>query len=319
MPTTILITGASGFLGSAAARYFLARGQRLVCPSRQPLTWQAAGMDNPIMPELAADNDWSPSLDGVAAVIHCAARVHVMQETASDPLAQFRAVNVAATLSLARQAAAAGVRHFIFISSVKVNGEVTAAGSAFRETDTPQASDPYGVSKCEAETALLALAASSSMAITIIRPPLIYGPGVKANFLSMLRWLKRGLPLPLASTNNRRSFVYIENLLSLIDTCLFHPRARGEVFLVSDGGDVSTADLLRACGHSLRRPARLWPCPPALLLWLAQAAGRRGAAERLCWSLQVDISKAQTLLGWTPPFSLQQGLQVTVEKTAELC
>ncbi|MBI3285128.1 MAG: SDR family oxidoreductase [Burkholderiales bacterium] len=311
MNKTIVLTGASGFVGGAIARALLRQGEHLVCPSRQPLSWQAEQMRNPPMTELAPDSDWSDCLRAAEIVIHCAARVHVMQEAALDPLAEFRRVNVAATLNLARQAAAAGVRQFVFLSSVKVNGEATLPGQPFTENSPPQPQDAYGVSKLEAESALLALGRETGMAITIVRPPLVYGPGVKANFLSMLRWVKKGLQLPLASIHNRRSFVYLENLVSLVLCCLRHAQAGQQVFLVSDDCDVATPDLLRGCAAALGLRARLLPCPPALLYGLARLAGRPAAAGRLCQSLQVDIAKARTVLGWVPPYTLEQGLRAT--------
>jgi nucleoside-diphosphate-sugar epimerase len=251
-------------------------------------------------------------LQGVATVIHCAARVHVIQETATDPLQLFRQVNVEATLNLARQAAEAGVRQFIFLSSVKVNGEQTEAGQPYTEASQPQPEDPYGISKWEAETALLQLAQQTGMAVTIIRPPLVYGPGVKANFLSMLRWVKRGIPLPLASTTNKRSFVYLENLVSLVLACIGHPAAANQVFLAADGQDLSTTELLRQAAAALQVPSRLLPCPPALLSLAARLAGKSSAAQRLLQSLQVDAAKARSLLGWAPPFTVEQGLRATV-------
>lgn len=311
MNKTIVLTGASGFVGAAIARALLRQGESVVCPSRQPLAWCAENMRNPAMSDLAPDSDWSACLHEAEIVIHCAARVHVMQEAAADPLELFRRVNVAATLNLARQAAAAGVRQFVFLSSVKVNGEATPPGQPYTENSTPQPQDPYGISKLEAENGLLQLGRETGMAITIIRPPLVYGPGVKANFLSMLHWVKKGFPLPLASIANRRSLVYLENLVSLVLCCLRHPGAAQQVFLVSDGHDLSTAELLRLCAAALRVQPRLLPCPPALLTLGARLLGRPAVADRLCQSLQVDISKAKAILGWAPPFNVAQGLAAT--------
>ena len=276
-----------------------------------------AGAECRVVADLDATTDWTDCLTHTDIVIHCAARVHVMNDTASDPLHLFRQINVAGTLRLAKQAAAAGVKQFIFLSSVKVNGEETAPGNAFTEDHPPQPIDPYGISKNEAEQALLALGRKSGMAITIIRPPLVYGPGVGANFLSMLRWVKKGIPLPLASIRNQRSFVFIDNLVSLITTCINNRLAYNQVFLASDGQDLSTADLLIKSAAAFGVPSRLLPCPPSLLLFLAQLAGKRSVADRLCQSLQVDIHKAQHPLGWSPPFTVEQGLQATANSMIE--
>lgn len=272
---------------------------------------QLEGAECRVVGDLDASTDWCHCLDGVKTVIHCAARVHVMNDTASDPLLLFRQVNVDGSLQLARQAAAAGVKQFVFLSSVKVNGEQTLPGAPFSETSVANPSDPYGISKYEAEQALLAFGRQSGMTITIIRPPLVYGPGVAANFLSMLRWVKKQIPLPLASISNQRSFVYLDNLVSLIMHCIGHAQAANQVFLASDGHDLSTPELLRECAMALGVSSRLLPFPPALLSRLATLAGKKSVAERLCQSLQVDISKARQLLGWEPPYTVQQGLLAT--------
>lgn len=308
MTQSVLLTGASGFVGHAIAQSLIQQSIPLICASRKPLDIAA-----PIhlIGDMQADTDWGPCLSGVSTVIHCAARVHVMHDTASDPLALFRSVNVDATLNLARQAAAAGARQFIFLSSVKVNGEETPTGTAFTEAALPNPSDPYGVSKYEAEQALLELAKNSDMAVTIIRPPLVYGPGVRANFLSMMQWVKKGWPLPLGSIRNRRSFVYVQNLASLVLACMDKPAAYNEVFLVSDDEDLSTAELLQQSAEAFDLRPHLLPFPPGLLMLLATLAGRQSAAQRLCQSLQVDIGKAKARLAWKPPFTVRQGLQAT--------
>ena len=229
-------------------------------------------------------------------------------------LAAFRSVNVEGTDNLARQAAATGVRRFVFLSSVKVNGEFTQKGRPFTADDAPAPEDPYGVSKYEAEKLLRQIATETGMEVVIIRPPLVYGPGVKANFESMMRWLARCVPLPLAAvTQNRRSFVAIDNLVDLIMTCLSHPAAANQTFLVSDGEDLSTSDLLRRMGAALGHPARLFYVSPSMLKLGAQVVNKSGIYQRLCGSLQLDIAKTRQLLGWTPPVSVDEGLRRAAE------
>lgn len=311
MKQVILLTGASGFVGQAIAQACLQQEVRLICPTRQALPWQAAQLSNPIITDLTAETDWSASLVGVDIVIHCAARVHVMQEKAADPLLLFRQLNVDASLNLARQAAAAGARQFIYLSSVKVNGEATVPGHPYTADDQAAPQDAYGISKHEAEQALLDLGRQTGMAITIIRPPLVYGPGVKANFLSMLRMVRRGLPLPLGSIRNQRSFVYLGNLVSLVLHCRLHEQARNQVFLASDGRDLSTTELLNLCAQALQVKSRLFPFPASLLTLAASMLGKKNVADRLCQSLQVDTGKTRNLLGWSPPYTVEQGLQAT--------
>jgi len=240
--------------------------------------------------------------------VHCAARVHVMADTAANPLAEFRRVNVQGTLNLARQAAAAGVRRFAFVSSIGVNGAETF-GLPFSAQDVAAPHSPYAVSKYEAELGLQALAAETGMEVVIIRPPLVYGLGAPGNFGSLIRWLRRGVPLPLGAIHNQRSLVSLDNLVDLIVTCLTHPAAINQTFLVSDGEDVSTTELLRRMGQALGRPARLVPVPVSWLKLAAKLVGKPDVAQRLCGSLQVDIEKTRRLLGWTPPLSLDQGLK----------
>jgi UDP-glucose 4-epimerase len=269
--------------------------------------------------ELSQGFDWAEIISGVSAVIHCAARVHVMNEDAGDPLAEFRRVNVDGTLRLARQAAEAGVRRFVFVSSIKVNGEHSQPGDSFTADEIPAPGDPYGVSKWEAEAGLRALSQETGMEVVIIRPPLVYGPGVKANFLAMMRWLQRGVPLPLGGvTENRRSLVFLGNLIDLIVTCIDHPAAANQTFLVSDDEDLSTAALLRRMAAALGRPARLIPVPVGLIAFGAKLIGRPGIVQRLCGSLQVDIGKTKALLGWSPPISVEEGLRRTAEHWREL-
>ena len=293
---TILITGATGFVGSALCNA-LENADYKIQRSNQRLS----------------EADWSQSLADVSTVVHLAARVHVMHDSAADPLAEFRAVNVHGTLNLARQAAAAGVRRFVFLSSIKVNGEHTDLGSPFNAEQTPAPQDAYGISKHEAELGLRGIAAETGMQVVIIRPPLIYGAGVKANFASLLRAVRRGVPLPLGlATHNRRSFVSLNNLVDFIITCIQHPNAANQTFLVSDGCDLSTTELLRRTGNALGKSARLIPVPVAVLEAGAALFGRRDVAQRLCGSLQVDITKAKELLGWMPPFDVDEGLRLTI-------
>ena len=258
--------------------------------------------------------DWSEALTRVSTVVHCAGRVHIMTEQATDPLREFRQINVDGTLNLARQAAEAGIRRFVFLSSIKVNGESTNSGCPFTADQQPEPGDPYGVSKMEAELALRSLTSHTGMEVVIIRPPLVYGPGVKANFLEMMRWLARGFPLPLgAVTQNKRSLVALDNLVDLVETCIDHPAAANQTFLVSDGEDLSTAALLRRLSLALGRPARLMPVPVGLLKLGAGLLGRSAVAQRLCGSLEVDIGKTRELLGWSPPVSVDEGLRRTAE------
>jgi UDP-glucose 4-epimerase len=248
----------------------------------------------------------------VDAVFHLAARVHVMKDTAVDSLAEFRKVNVLGTLNLARQAAAVGVKRFVFVSSVKVNGESTPVGQAFTEADEPNPQDAYAVSKFEAEQGLREIAADTGMAVVIIRPPLVYGPGIKANFAALMRAVQRGWPLPLGAVRNQSSLVALDNLVDFVVTCITHPQAVNQTFLVSDGQDLSTTELVRGMAHAAGVPARLLPVPVWALQAGATLLGKGDAVQRLCGNLQVDISKARQLLGWVPPVSVDEGLRRAV-------
>lgn len=303
-PTRVLVTGASGFLGQALTRRLRADGYPVTALSRHA---PAAPGESWVQVKLYEDG--GGLLAGQDCVVHLAARVHVMNDAVQDPLAEFRATNVDLTLHLARQAAQAGIHRFIFISSVKVNGEETATGRPFTAEDKPLPLDPYGVSKMEAEQALRTIAAQTGMEVVIIRPPLVYGSGVRANFGALLRAVARGVPLPLRAIQNRRSLVALDNLVDLIATCVSHPKAAGQIFMVSDGEDLSTSDLIRRMAKAMGRPARLIPAPVWLLILIGKLTGKSGAVQRLCGNLQVDISKTKTVLDWKPPIGVDEGLQ----------
>ncbi|MBV4461747.1 SDR family oxidoreductase [Pseudomonas sp. SWRI79] len=305
----VLVTGASGFVGEALVFRLLVDKKFSPIAAARGAT-RLHGLC-PVVPFDLTHAKVLPALDDVRVVIHAAARVHVMNETAGDALAEFRKVNVEGTLKLAQCAAASGVKRFIFISSIKVNGESTLPGKPFKADDHPNPLDPYSVSKYEAEEALKQLGHDTGMEVVIIRPPLVYGPGVKANFLSMLSWLNKGTPLPLGSIRNQRSLVAIENLVSLIVACIDHPSAANQIFLASDGEDLSTTQLLRRLSKALGKPARLLPLPEWLLKLAASTLGKQAVAQRICGSLQVDISKNRELLGWTPPINMDKAMRQT--------
>lgn len=312
IPGCVLVTGATGFVGSALTQRLVHEGLVVRASVRRAAANLPDGVATLTVADLDAHTDWSAALAGVDAVVHCAARVHVMRERAHDPLAEFRRVNVEGTLRLAQQAADAGVRRFVYLSSIKVLGESSAPGRPLRADDTPAPQDAYGQSKWETEQRLQVLAAECSMELVIVRPPLVYGPGVRANFAALMRWVQRGWPLPLGALDNRRSLVALPNLVDLLCVCLRHPAAPGQVFLVSDDCDVSSADLVRRMARAMGRKARLWPVPVRWLEAAAALLGKRAAVQRLCGSLQVDIQKTQHLLGWQPPVTLDQGLQQAV-------
>ena len=299
----ILVTGAAGFVGTALHTRLREQGSFV-----QALSRRAAPGCMPIG-TIDGATDWSLALNEVDAIVHLAARVHVTRDTARDPLSAFRSVNVEGTRKLARQAAYLGVRRFVFLSSIKVNGEATNPGQAYRPEDVPAPPDEYALSKLEAERALWEVAKDSGLEVVIIRPPLVYGPGVKANFETMMRWLTRGVPLPLGAIENRRTLVGLDNLVDLIVTCIAHPAAADQLFMAGDGEDLSTPGLLRRLAVALHVRARLLPVPVSLLELSALLAGRRSMARRLCGNLQVDISKTEDVLGWTPPVPVDEGLR----------
>ncbi|MBO9097045.1 MULTISPECIES: UDP-glucose 4-epimerase family protein [unclassified Rhizobium] len=303
----ILVTGATGFVGTALCADLTARGIASRPASRLPTSgFHPVGA-------IDARTDWTEALAGIDCVVHLAARVHVMDDTAADPLAAFRAANVDATLNLAHQAAAAGARRFIFVSSIKVNGEETAPGRPFTAADVPEPRDPYGLSKWEAEQALFDLGRQTGMDIVVIRPPLIYGPGVKANFASLMRLARRGLPLPFGLISNKRSLLFVGNLTDFIILCVAHPDAANRTFLVSDGEDLSIGQLIAGISGAMGRKTWLLPVPPRLIEAAAAMLGKGSAARRLLGSLQVDIGETRRITGWTPPFSSEQGLALTVQ------
>lgn len=308
------MTGASGFLGTALARRLVDDDfYQVVVSARRESAGSVKGPQSVIVADLGADTDWKSALSGARVVIHTAARVHVMKDLAMDPLAEYRKVNVEGTINLARQAASANVKRFIFISTIKVNGESTAKGKFFTADEQHDPIDPYGISKWETEIGLRQLAEESGMEFVIIRPPLVYGPGVKANFHSLMLWVSRGMPLPLGSINNKRSLVGLDNLVDLIVTCIEHPGAANQTFLAGDGEDLSTTELLQRMGKALGSPARLIPFPVGLLIFVASILGKKDVVQRLVGSLQVDISKARELLGWEPPFTVEEGLRKAAE------
>ena len=309
----ILVTGGAGFVGGALLKALRAQGGYSLRTSvRQGGKGVSLAGVDVFAADLALDTDWVEALEGVDAVVHTAARVHVMNDHAADPLAAFRRTNVEGTLALARQAAVAGVRRFVYVSSVKVNGESTLPGRPFTERDVPAPRDPYGISKLEAEQGLWLIAQGSGMELVIIRPPLVYGPGVRANFRVLMRAVINNLPLPLAAVDNRRSLVALANLNDFIVTCINHPAAANEVFLVSDADDLSTPELVRRLSRILGKPPKLFSVPVVVLALAAKIVGRSAALERVCGNFQVDINKARTLLGWRPLVTVDQGLVETV-------
>ncbi|WJG10408.1 SDR family oxidoreductase [Aliiglaciecola sp. LCG003] len=303
---SILLTGATGFLGGAILDSLPSLVSLSVYGRTKPNTLRSEFFQG----DLTSQTDFSNAVSGTDVVIHCAARVHVMNDSSSNPLDEFREVNTYGTINLAKQAAAAGVKRFIFISSIKVNGESTEHDYPFRAADQFIPTDPYGLSKYEAEVGLRDIAENTGMEVVIIRPPLVYGPGVKGNFASMLKWVKKGVPLPLGGvTRNKRSLVSVDNLVDLIVTCIDHPKAANQTFLVSDEHDVSTAELLCEMSSAAGRPNRLIPVPVALMQFAANILGKGAVVERLFGSLQVDIEHTKKVLNWSPPISFSEGIR----------
>ena len=313
MPTSILITGGNGFIGSGLINALASNSDFSIRGSVRSNGSADFPASVQTLQNLDVDSDagWLEAFLGVDCVIHCAARYHIKNESSGDLLAICRKVNVDGTMRLARLAAQAGVKRFIFMSSLKVNGEFSDPGRPFVETDGPKPFYPYGISKLEAENALLQFSTSSNMDVVIIRPPPVYGPGVKANFLAMMRFLDYCLPLPLGGIKNLRSYIGLANLVSFVELCVKHPGASNQIFFVSDDDDLSTSRLLKMMSAALGRLSLLAPAPKKFLTFLANAMGRQYIPELLFGNFQADISKAKHLLGWMPPESVQIGMKKT--------
>lgn len=310
----VLVTGASGFVGAALVERLHADDTFVVHAAvRETRLPFPPGVTVHRHLELAAATDWTACLKDIDCIVHAAARVHVMKEQAADPLAEFRRVNVEGTLRLARQAASAGVRRFVYLSSIKVNGEFTAPGKPFVAGDRPAPQDPYGVSKLEAELGLQAVGLDTGMEVVILRLPLVYGPGVGGNFMRLIKLVDRRFPLPFGSVSNRRSLIFLGNLVEAIEVCLTHPAAAGKTYLVSDEPAVSTPELIEKIGRALGRTPRLLPVPPVLLQWVARLAGKSAEVARLLGTLEIDNSQIRKDLDWRQRKSMQEGLQITAD------
>ena len=311
----VLVTGASGFVGRELCVTLLRSGRSVRGALRQvegrPIL---LGVEPVVVGTINSETDWKAAVAGCDVVVHLAARVHVMGDKARNPLAEFREVNAEGTLNIARQAAQNGVQRFIFISTVKVNGE--GRDEPYREIDVPGPEDAYAISKWEAEQGLHRIAQETGLEVVILRPPLVYGPGVKANFQRLIRTVERGWPLPLGAIANRRSLLYLGNFVDAIRLCIEHPAAAGQTFLLDDGVAVSTPKLIRRLAHAMGRPARLLAVPVGALEFAGALLGKRAAVARLTGSLYVDSSAIRSRLGWVPPFSMEAGLAATVAKPA---
>jgi nucleoside-diphosphate-sugar epimerase len=304
----VAVIGAGGFVGQPVTRRLLSEGVDV-----RPIVRTPGGLPGERTIADVDEADWDALLEGMDAVIHLIARVHIVNDRAENPLADNRRINTAGTLKIAEAAARAGVKRFVFVSTVKVNGENNIPSKPFTADEEPTPLDAYGISKREAELGLLALSERTGMEVTVVRPPLVYGPRVRANFLSMMKLVRRGVPLPFGRvTGNRRSMVGIDNLVDLIVTLLRHKNAPGQIFFASDGHDVSTRELLSMLAAAMGRKARLVPMPVGLMRAAAKVAGKGATAQRVLGSLQVDITKTRQLLDWTPPVSVEEGLRRTV-------
>lgn len=306
----VLVTGANGFIGLALIDE-LARRKAIVRGAVRHSGSFLQDCECVIVGEVNGQTNWHEALVGATEVVHLAARAHITHETAEDSLAAFRAINTEGTLNLARQAAQAGIRRFVFVSTIKVNGE--GRDAPYAELDAPAPEDAYAVSKWEAEQALWQVAAETGMEVVMLRPPMVYGPGVKGNFLRLMQALDKRRPLPLGAIQNQRSLIYLGNLVGAICLCLTHSKAAGKAFLVSDGDDVSTPELVRRIAAALGRRPFLLPVPVSWMRWAGRMLGKQAAVDRLLGSLCVDISPLREELDWTPPYSMQAGLEATAQ------
>lgn len=305
-----LITGANGFVGKPLCAELLRKGHAVRAAVRTANV-SVGDAEVVVIGAIDGETDWVDALRGVEVVIHLAARVHVMKDAAEDPLAEFLKVNLHGTENLAQQAARAGVKRLVYVSSIKVNGEETHGQRSYTEQDTPAPQDPYGISKWQAEQALQRIAQETGLEVVIVRPPLVYGPGVKGNFINLLAAIDKGIPLPLAGANNARSLVYVGNLVSALIACATHAAAAGQTYLVRDGEDVSTALLVEKIAVALGHNSRAFYFPPGLLRMAAAVLGRSAQIARLFGSLRVSDAKLRSELGWVPPYTLEQGLRAT--------
>lgn len=306
----VLVTGANGFVGKALCKRLVEDGIKVRSAVRRIVDETTIG-EVVNLGDIDGQTEWSNSLQGVGAVVHLAARVHCNHRSTDDVAAEYIRVNVGGTKQLATCAVKAGVKRLVYVSSIKVNGENTNS-SPFTENDAPRPMDAYAISKWEAERALQKIAAATDLEVVILRPPLIYGPSVRANFLTLLNLVERGVPLPFGSVRNQRSLLYVGNMVDAIVSCLHHPEASGNTFLISDGEDVSTPELIRHLASLLGHPARLIPIPHGVLTLAGKLLGRSSEASRLVASLQVDSAHIRNVLGWSPPFSMKEGLADTV-------
>jgi len=314
----ILLTGSSGFVGGAVKNYLISDSHDVIAPTRVAVDMQNRENSETVshfVGDINGETDWRGFLENIDTIVHCAGVADSDLVKYKSPVSWMRSVNTEGTLNLARQAINSRVKRFVFLSSIKVNGELTRPGNAFKADDSSSPKDAYGMSKCEAEAGLLQISSGSQMEVTIIRPPIVYGAGVKGNFAKLIRLVEFEIPLPFSSIDNRRSFVGLDNLSSLVSLCVSHPLAGNEVFLASDGQDLSTPELLRGIAKAMEKASRLFPCPPKLLSVAATCFGKADLAEKLVGSLQIDISKAKHILGWVPPVSVEEGLARCFPKT----